>query len=424
MAVAPAPNRFSPRTPPLALRNVAHARVRSLIAVAGIGFATVMVLLQLGFLEAVKVTASVNYDQLDFDVALVSPEFEQFYEPGSFPGERLSQAESLPEVADARPLYARMSSWRCPPYPVTASAAARTPPQPGALKRWWLGDRRPRPLQVRDLLVLGIDLAPAKNPFREPILGQVERARPMLRKSGRVLMNEWSNPDFGWNDRHDFSGWELGGQSVVVVGGFTLERSFGADAAVLCDDRNFAWAFHVPHPAPVNFGLVKLAKGADAADTARRLDERLPPDVKVLTRAELLGIEQDYWVRQTATGKIFAFGVFVTMVVAAVVVYQVLSNDVRDHLAEYATLKAMGHTNGYLSGVVLVQAAVYATAAYVPAVALGYVLYRVTDALANIPMVMTAGNLGLVLALNLAAALVSGFLTLGRVRSADPADLF
>ena len=61
------------RTPPLAFRNVLHARGRSLVAVAGIGYATVMVFLQLGFLEAVKVTASVNYDQLDFCLLYTSP---------------------------------------------------------------------------------------------------------------------------------------------------------------------------------------------------------------------------------------------------------------------------------------------------------------------------------------------------------------
>jgi putative ABC transport system permease protein len=187
---------------------------------------------------------------------------------------------------------------------------------------------------------------------------------------------------------------------VEVVGGFTLQRSFGADAAVL-----------------------KVRRGA-GTDTVRRLDLLLPPDVKALSREELFRIEQDYWVRQTATGKIFAFGVLVTMVVAAVVVYQVLSNDVRDHLPEYATLKAMGYTNASLSRVVLVQSAIYAVAAYVPAVLLGSVLYRMTDTLANIPMILTPGNLALVLALNLAAAFASGLLTLRRVRSADPADLF
>src|SRR5262245_53961160 len=94
--------RLAPTSPPLALRNVLHARRRSLVAIAGIGFASVMVLLQLGFLEAVKFTAATNYEQLDFDAALVSPEFEQFYDPGDFPPERLRQAESFDAVTSAR----------------------------------------------------------------------------------------------------------------------------------------------------------------------------------------------------------------------------------------------------------------------------------------------------------------------------------
>ena len=113
-----------------------------------------------------------------------------------------------------------------------------------------------------------------------------------------------------------------------------------------------------------------------------------------------------------------------TILVAAVVIYQVLANDIRDHIVEYATLKAMGHTNAFLSGVVVTQAMIYALAAYLPAVVVGAGLYKATEALANIPMRLTSANLGLVLVLTLGASLVSAFLTLNKVRSAEPAELF
>ena len=186
------------RTPPLALRNVVHGGVRSILAVAGVAFSITLVLLQLGFLEAVRITATTVFDQLDFNVVLLSPQYEQFFGPGAFPLSRLKEAESVPGVIAARPLYALMGFWRCPPFPVDS-----VPGDPaaieglGVLKRWWLGDRRPRPLQLRELLVLGIDLD--RNPFREPIQSQVE-------PSGRsfeprpAFMNEWSSPDFGWQD--------------------------------------------------------------------------------------------------------------------------------------------------------------------------------------------------------------------------------
>ncbi|MBV8487036.1 MAG: hypothetical protein JO161_02040, partial [Planctomycetaceae bacterium] len=54
--------------PPLALRNVMHGGRRSLAAIAGVAFSLTMVLLQLGFLEAVKITAINNFDVVDFDI--------------------------------------------------------------------------------------------------------------------------------------------------------------------------------------------------------------------------------------------------------------------------------------------------------------------------------------------------------------------
>src|SRR5260370_37490775 len=90
-------------TPPLAVKNVQHSGQRSLVAIRGMGFAVVMVLLQLGFLQAVKIPAAVNYDQLDFDLVLISPDFAQFYDPGTFPRKRLEQAESIATVLSARP---------------------------------------------------------------------------------------------------------------------------------------------------------------------------------------------------------------------------------------------------------------------------------------------------------------------------------
>jgi len=396
--------------------------MRSLLAVAGVAFSITLVLLQLGFLEAVRITATTVFDQLDFDVVLLSPQYEQFFGPGAFPLRRLKEAESVPGVIAARPLYALMGFWRCPAYPV-----ASTPGDPaaieklGVLKRWWLGDRRPRPLQLRELLVLGIDLD--RNPFRDPIRSQVESARPRLRSRDRLLLNEWSSPDFGWQSRDEFSGWELNGQGVTVVGGFTLQRSFGADASVLTSDENFARSLPMPAARQVNFGLLTVPP-EQVDDVVRRLNLRLPPDVRAWSRADLVALEEDYWVRQTATGKIFAYGVLVTILVAAVVIYQVLANDIRDHIVEYATLKAMGHTNTFLSGVVVTQAMIYALAAYLPAVLVGAVLYRATEALANIPMRLTSANLGLVLVLTLGASLVSAFLTLNKVRSAEPAELF
>jgi putative ABC transport system permease protein len=143
-----------------------------------------------------------------------------------------------------------------------------------------------------------------------------------------------------------------------------------------------------------------------------------------LTRAELYSREADYWVGRTATGAIFSFGVGVTLLVAVVVVYQVLSNDVRNRLPEYATLKAMGFRDSSLGGIVVAQALIYACLAFVPASLIATGVYALTERLAGIPMVLTAQNLAMVFGLTGLAGLVSGWLTVGKLRAANPADLF
>jgi putative ABC transport system permease protein len=406
------------RTPPLALRNVLESPRKSALAIGGMGFALVMVFLQLGFLEAVRVTARVNFDALEFDIALVSPYFEQFYDAGSFPRARLRRALAVESIEHARPLWARMDIWRCP-----------TPP-PDA--RYGLpGQRQPRPgdaapaldsIQRRALLVLGIDLA--DNPFRDPIRSEVDRDATRLRLPDRVLLNRLSNPDFGPDRIGTFDGWELGLRKVHVVGTFTLPRSFGADATVLASDDTFKSGLPPGAPADhVSFGLLTVAPGT-LESSIRVLRDRLPADVEPLTRAELYNRESHYWVRQTATGLIFSFGVGVTLLVASIVVYQVLTNDVRNRLHEYATLKAMGYSDSRLVAVVIAQALLYGVLAYLPAVAVATVLYNLTQHLATIPMVLTPGNLGLVLMLTIISGLVSGVLAISKLRSANPADLF
>ncbi len=329
------------RTPPLAYRNVAHGGKRSLAAIAGVAFSLTMVLLQLGFLQAVRITAANNFEQVDFDIVLLSPRYEQFYAAGFFPLDRLIEARGVAEVVSASPMYATFNLWRCPAYPVRQNDSDDgDEPTPGALTRWLWGSRLPRPLQRRELFVMGIDLD--KNPFHEPIRGRIEASRDRLRLEHRVLLNEQSHPDFGWQIRDQVHDWELGDHAVTLAGGFPMLRGFAADSTVICSDSNFLSLCLFP-PGQISFGFLKVRDGL--VDRARdQLKVRLPADVEPLTRAEILAREIDHWVNQTSTGQLFAFGVLVAMVVATVVVYQVLSNDVREHLPEYATLKAMGYS--------------------------------------------------------------------------------
>jgi putative ABC transport system permease protein len=116
--------------------------------------------------------------------------------------------------------------------------------------------------------------------------------------------------------------------------------------------------------------------------------------------------------------------VAVGFLVGTAIVYQVLSSDIANHIAEYATLKAMGYGPGYLSRVVLSQALILAVLGFVPGWAISKGLYWATAAAARVPMELNLALSLEVLGMSVAMCAISGLASLQKVTSADPADLF
>jgi putative ABC transport system permease protein len=135
-------------------------------------------------------------------------------------------------------------------------------------------------------------------------------------------------------------------------------------------------------------------------------------------------MERSYWEEGTAIGFIFGLGVAMGFIVGIVIVYQILYTDVSDHLAEYATLKAMGYTDTYLLGVVLQEALLLAVLGYIPAFALAVLLYDLTASATLLPIAMTFNRAMLVLGLTVSMCFISGAIAVRRLRAADPADIF
>src|SRR5262249_2965993 len=98
--------------------------------------------------------------------------------------------------------------------------------------------------------------------------------------------------------------------------------------------------------------------------------------------------------------------------------------DVADHLAEYATLKAIGYPNGYINGVVLRQALLLAVGGFLPGLLVSAFIYRYLVWLTDLPMLLTPGRIGLIFALTVCMCVASGLLALRKVRAVDPAEVF
>jgi putative ABC transport system permease protein len=360
-----------------------------------VAFALALVFLQLGFLGAVRSTATILYDRLDFDVLLVARDYSNLTRSGTFPCNRVFQAAGLAAVERVAPLYVGVHPWRNPLHGPAGAARLR-----------------------RNILVVGFRLSDAV--FAG--LPELDRARAALTLPDALLMDTCTRQEFGPQETGVET--ELGPHRVRIAGQCTLGTGLGADGLVIASDETCCRILGGRPLAEVSLGLVKLRPGVAAAAAVAELNRSLPPDVRARTRDEVVGREQRFWVRGTSVGVILFLGVAVAVAVGMVFTYQVIAADVQDHLRQYATLKAMGHRNGYLARVVLLQSALIAVAGYLPGLLAAWGLYAWTRRLHAIPIGLTPERSAAVLGLALALCAGSGLLALRRAIQADPADLF
>jgi putative ABC transport system permease protein len=208
------------------------------------------------------------------------------------------------------------------------------------------------------------------------------------------------------------------------VGDYTLGTGFLGVGVLVVSDLNFHRLFPHQTPDEVNVGLVRLRTGSDPNDVARRLREILPNDTRVHTRAEFAQHEIDHWVTATSTGLVFGFGVLVAVIVGAAILFQSLSSLIAKNIPAFATLKAIGYTDRYLAGIVVVQAILISLAAYLPAVLSSFGLYDATREATLLPVFMTTERIAVVLIATVATAVVSALITVRVLKRADPVDLF
>jgi putative ABC transport system permease protein len=382
------------RRVPLAWLQLSADRLRLAVAIAGVAFAAILVSMQLGFRSAMYDSAVRYHEHLRYDLVMLSPKTPFIGFPESFSRRRLYQTLAEESVEDVSALYLQQGFWKNP----------------------WR-------YNARNILVVGID--PADDVLA---LEGVERQRETLERPDVVLFDEGSRPEFGpvaaYLEQRGPLSVEVNDRQVDVVGLFRLGSSFGIDGSLVTSDLNFLRLFPDRLPGLVDLGLIRLRAGADREQVRERLLAALERDVEILTPDAFVAREVDYWGSTTPIGYVFGFGAIMGLIVGGVIVYQILFADVSEHLAEYATLKAMGYTNRQLSRFVLRQAIVLAVLGFVPGLVVALLLYRVTSRATRLPLEMTP-TLGLsVFALTALMCAAAGLVALRKVRAADPAEVF
>jgi DevC protein len=382
------------RTAPLGWLQLRHRPLRLLVASAGIAFAVLLILMQLGFRSALFDSAVRYHDRFQFGVALFSRDSQFIVRPQPFPIHRLYQALAVPGVAEVSPVYIFPAVWKNP----------------------WNNERY-------SIYTVGID--PDDDVLHTPGLAE---QRDLLRHEDVVLFDALSRPEHGPVAEQIRAGLpvvtEVNDREIRVAGVFEMGTSFGIDASLLTSDTNFLRLFPARPRDRIDLGLVQLDGSAPPELVRDRLRALLPEDVLVMTRQDFVARELAYWDAATPIGYVFAFGAVMGFVVGAIIVYQILFADVSDHLHEYATLRAMGYSNRFVAGIVVQEAVILAVLGYLPGVLVTVWLYDRAGAATRLPLGLTWERALAVFALTLVMCGLSGLLALRKVRALDPAEVF
>ena len=378
---------------PLAWLQLTFQKARLLTAVAGITFAAVLMFMQFGFQEALFSTTTTIHKSIRGDLFLISTQSENLFSSRQFSRRILYQTLNNQNIASASPIYIGILPWKNP----------------------WTN-------KERAIFIMGFE----PNSTLLEIKGIKENFGSVTAED-TVLFDTLSRPEFGDVEANFKKGErvqaEVNKRKVEVRGFFELGASFAADGNLITTDLNFQRLFK-RELGQIDFGVLSLAEGANLETAKAEVEQTLPKDVRVLTKDEFVQFERAYWESATAIGFVFNFGAILGLVVGVIITYQVLYTDVVNHLPEYATLKAMGYTNGYLTRVVLEESLILSLLGFMPALVTALALYALATAGSGLPIEMTAGRGVLVFVLTVVMCFVSGLLAMRKLKQADPADIF
>ena len=381
---------------PLAWLQLKRQPVKYLVAIAGIGFAALLMYMQIGFQSGLLTSSTTFYAALDADLILISPKTVSSGSFSQFPQSQLFRANGYKEVETVVPMY------------VTNITAQK------------LGGQKPTSLRIigydPDVKALNVDA--------------VNEQSNQLKTAGYALFDTEGNSRTGpvakaiEENGYQFLTLYNLTQTFRTVGLFGLGSTFAADSNIITSPGTAIQLADQLNFGEISLGLIKVNDKQALPQLQRNLQELYDGEIQVLTKDELIAQEQNYWNTSSSFGVVFGFGTFMGVIVGGVMVYQVLYTDVTDHLKEYATLKAMGFSNQFILGIVIQEAILLGVSSFIPSTLVSAGMYAFLTSASGISIEMTHQKIGLVGALTVGICAASAAIAVNKLRDADPASVF
>lgn len=379
---------------PIGWLQLSHSKGRLIAAVSGVAFANLLVFMQLGIMGALNTSTIAPYSLLNADIIVSSEAGNTLTDGENVAQVRMYQALGVPGVATATPLYIGN-------LPVTLEDGTSV-----------------------SLLTFGIDATKPSfvSGFIAPLLNVLVLENTALLDEGTRGIPASVVQELVVGGTFSF---EANGRTLTAVDTMDIGGGFLADGMLMTSDQTFLRFFSARSSGAPSHILLQVVDGVSHETVAARLRAALPIDtVKIQTAQDAAQNDLSFMSTQRPTGIIFGFGVFMGILVGLVIVYQVLSTDVADHLGEYATFKAMGYGQGFFLGIVFEEAIILSIFGFIPGLIVSIALYEALVATTGLPVSMDASRAVLVFLGTLAACTISGAIATRRLANADPADLF
>jgi len=366
----------------LALRNLFQDRLRFIASLMGIVFSVVLVMVQAGLYFGFSGMITTVIDHTSTDLWIVSSGAKYFEDLSLLNAGMRDRLLAVEGVSEVVPGVVGFSAWSLPDGAMTSVVVIGTDVAAGGLSPW----------------------------------NVVEGTAQSLTTPGTVAI------DRSYYDRLGVSGVGATAQIrglPVTVGAVTDGiRSFTTTPYVFSNLRSARAYIGLPASFTSHF-LVRLKPGADIEQTRQHIVSSIS-GIQALTPDQFREESRTFWLFRTGAGAALVAGAVLGIIVGTVIVAQTLYSSTKDHLYEFATLRAMGASNSYIFQVIICQALVNAIIGFAIAALIGAAIVHFT-AKSALQVVITPYLIIALCVVTIVMCIVSAITAISRVVRVDPA---
>lgn len=369
----------------VASRNLFQDRVRFIATLVGIVFSVVLVMVQMGLYTGFGRLVTIMIDHANADLWVVAKDTKSFEDLTPLDAALQGRIRAIDGVAAVIPLVIGFTDWRLPDGSMTPVFVVGSDPGAGGLAPW----------------------------------NVVQGSVAALNAPGAVAI------DRAYFSRLGVSGVgataEIRGHPVHVAAVTEGIRSFTTTPYVFADVGQARSFTGLPANESSHF-IVQIKPGANAQQIGQDI-QSAASGVQAITPQEFRRQSRSFWLFGTGAGAALFAGALLGAIVGTVIIAQTLYASTKDHLSEFATLRAIGSSNGYIHKVILGQALASAIIGFSLAAAAGLIIVVATASTA-LPIVVTPGLASALFLLTVLMCVASAMAAIVQVLRIDPVAAF